>query len=376
MAPATCVENIYQELASEEVLSLSSHYHENSTFPLQSFYNKSNEYKYDHPFYAYNLALKCRRMVMKTTMNDIVSAKGTELFISDSSKDIIDEDDGLENELAIVKEGDLTFQSIEWLSLAERDYQESKQYYSIFQNDSNNSNVNTTLDALLKTDFAIYKTRNLLNVVEERNKLSPSINYAQLSRGGEEVASERIKMADESLSTLRELGEREDVVKYCEDHLDIAKEYYSQENYYMATMTAAEVKALIDFGMTNEKFDTSQGAIIYAQNQFKSANSSLESLRNNNNVDAPIAILHLETAEIRIEEAKNAEPINSVPLADSAIRNSLIAKEQGYAILEYKEAIESIDKTPEETNAQSLPVGISSFFVVLLTYVALRRKGT
>jgi hypothetical protein len=354
VTPVTCLENVYQELASEEILSLSSHYQENSTFPLQSFYDKSNEYKSDHPFYSYNLALKCRRMVMKTTMNNMISTKRT----------------------SNNKNGNLTFQSMEWLSLAERDYQESKQYYSIFQNDSNNSNFNTTLDALVKMDFAIYKTRNLLNVAEERNKLYPNISNTQLSSGGEKVAFERIEMADESVSTLSKLEEREDLVKYCEDHLDIAKKYYSHENYYMATMTAAEIKALTDYGIKNEKFDTSQDAIIYAENQLENANSSLKSLRDNNNIDAPIAMLHLETAQIRTEEAKNADSINSNPLADSAIRNSLIAKEQAYAILEYKEAIENTDKASEKTDAERIPIGTLSFFVVLLTFLTLRRKVT
>lgn len=56
VTPATCQENTYQNLASEEILSLSSHYQENSTIPLQNYYYQSNEYKSEYPFYSYNFS--------------------------------------------------------------------------------------------------------------------------------------------------------------------------------------------------------------------------------------------------------------------------------------------------------------------------------
>ena len=370
--PATSQENVFHELSSEEISDLSQFYQDNSTVPLHKYYSQSNEYKSEYPIYSYNLALKCRRIVLKMNTDNMVSTNGTETVINYMFDQIEKDNNEIQKEIFILKKGNSSFAGMEWLSLAERDFHESEYYLSISQDHYDDSN--TTLDALTKSNFAIYKTRNLLNLAESKNKFSPEINSIQITTEGEKVASKWIQMAYDSLSLLTESGKKRDIITYSEDNLDVAKQYYSEENYYLAAMKAAEVKALAEFEIKDEKFATSEDAILYADNQMEHTSKSLSILHNDQEIDAPIATLHFETAKIRLEESKSKDSTSSIPLADTSIRNSLIAKEQANAVLDLKNAIENAGESSQKSGYEQIPWGISPLAAILVVHLLVRRR--
>lgn len=373
IAPAASEENIFYDLSSKEISELSFYYQNNSTIPLHEFYAQSYEYNTEYPFYSYNLALKCRRLVMKMNMNDMISAHGTKIVIDDTFNKIENENNEIYEELLGLNENNLSFSGMEWFSLAERELEESRHYFSISQEYYDDENFNDTLETLTKSNFAIYKAENLLNVAKLKNNESSKINHIQITEGGEKTASKWIQITDEQISILSESGNRKDILISSENILETAKQHYSEERYYLAIMNAAEAKALADFGIDYKNVEDHEDAIRSAEKQMENINESLSILFSNPEIDAPIIVLHFETAKIRLEESKIKDSTSSIPLADTSIRNALIAKEQANAVLELKNTIEKIDIS-SQSESEQIPLGISPLIGALAILIVLRRK--
>lgn len=374
IVPAASEENVFYDLSSKEISELSFYYQNNSTFPLNEFYAQSYEYNTEYPFYSYNLALKCRRIVMRMDMNDMASAHGTKIVIDDTFDEIERKNNEIVEQLAGLNENNLSFSGMEWLSLAENEFEESRHYFSISQENYDNKNFNDTLKTLTKSNFAIYKAESLLNVAKLKNNESSKINYPQRTEGGEKAVSKWIQDADEQIAILSQSGKRKDIVASSEEALEIAKQQYSDENYYLSVMNAAEAKALADFGIDYEDFVDHENAILRAEKQMEKTNESLSVLFNNHEIDAPIAILHFETAKIRLEESNTKNSTSSIPLADISIRNSLIAKEQANAVLDLKDAIENTVESSQKSEYEQIPLGISPLAVILVIHLLVRRR--
>jgi hypothetical protein len=373
IVPAASEENIFYDLSSKEISELSFYYQNNSTFPLNEFYAQSYEYNTEYPFYSYNLALKCRRIVMKMDMNDMASAHGTKIVIDDTFDEIESKNNEIVEQLAGLNENNLSFSGMEWLSLAENEFEESRHYFSISQENYDNENFNDTLETLTKSNFAVYKAENLLNVAKLKNNESSKINHIQRTEGGEKTASKWIQVADEQIKILSESGNRKDILASSENILETAKQHYSAERYYLATMNAAEAKALADFGINYKSVVDHEEAIRSAEKQMENTNASLSSLFGNPEIDAPIIVLHFESAKIRLEESRIKDSTSSIPLADMSIRNALIAKEQANAIVELKNTIEAID-TSSQSEPEQIPLGLSPLVGALGILIMLRRK--
>lgn len=373
ISPAASDENIFYDLSSKEISELSYYYQNNSTIPLHEFYVQSYEFNKKYPFYSYNLALKCRRLVMKMNMNDMISAHGTKIVIDDTFNEIENENNEIYKELSGLNEINLSFSGMEWFSLAEKELEESKHYFSISQEYYDNENFNDTLETLTKSNFATYKAKNLLNIAKIKDNEFSKINQIQITEGGEKTSSKLIQVADKQISILNETEKRKDILTSSENILETAKQHYSEKRYYLAIMSAAEAKALADFGIDCTNVVDHKDAIRRAENQMENVNESLSILFSNSEIDAPIIVLHFETAKIRLEESKMKDSTSSIPLADISIRNALIAKEQANAVLELKNAIETTDIS-SQSESEQIPLGILSLIGVSAIFIVLRRK--
>lgn len=375
IVPAASEENVFYNLSSKEISELSFYYQNNSTLPLNEFYTQSYEYNTEYPFYTYSLALKCRRIVMKMDMNDMASIHGTKIVIDDTFDEIENKHNEIVEQLAGLNENNLSFSGMEWLSLAENEFEESRHYLSISQENYDNKNFNGTLETLTKSNFAIYKAENLLNIAKLKNNESSKINHIQRTEDGDKTASKWIQVADEQIKIFSDSGNRKDILTSSEKILETAKQHYSAERYYLATMNAAEAKALADFGINYKNVVDHEDAIRSAERQMENTNESLSILFSNPEIDAPILVLHFEMAKIRLEEAKIKDSTSSIPLADTSIRNSLIAKEQANAVVDLKNTIETIDISSQSASEQ-IPLGISPLVGALGILIILRRiKG-
>jgi hypothetical protein len=363
--PAASEQNIFNELSSNEISSLSSFYQNNSNFSLYQLYVQSKEYNPEYPFYSYNLALKCQRAILKNSTDKMVAINGTNTVISYMFDKIKNDNNELQEELINFKTNDLSFSGMEWASLAERDFNESKYYLSVSQEYYNNSDFNNTLDSLSKSNFAIYKTRNLLKVAKSKNNYSPKINNIQIIMEEKKVASEWIQTAIVQTSQLNNSNKRSDILELAQSSLNDSEEYYSDENYYLAIMSAAETKALIEFGL--EEGTSANDTLSKAEKQLMATNESLNEIINDSNIDFPLVELNFETAKMRLNEAKNKDAIDAIPLEDASIRYSLIAKEQAKGVLALKKAIDDSEKSTEKSRLELTFFNFSGFFNSFIT---------
>lgn len=138
-------------------------------------------------------------------------------------------------------------------------------------------------------------------------------------------------------------------------------------------MNAAEAKALADFGIDYKRVVGHKEAIRSAEKQMENTNASLSSLLGNPEIDAPIIVLHFESAKIRLEESRIKDSTSSIPLADISIRNAFIAKEQANAIVEFKNTIETIDSS-SQSEPELIPLGLSPLIGAIAILIMFRGK--
>lgn len=365
--PAASEQNIFHELSSNEISSLSSFYQNNSNFSFYQLYVQSKTCDSEYPFYSYNLALKCQRAILKNSTDKMAAINGTNTVVNYMFNRIKNDNNELQEELINLKTNDLSFSGMEWASLAERDFNESKYYLSVSQEFYNNSNFNNTLDALSKSNFAIYKTRNLLKAAKNRNNSSPQVNNLQITMGGKKVASEWIQAAIVQTSQLNNSNKGSDILELAQSSLNDSKEYYSDGNYYLAIMSAAETKALIEFGLEEET--SADDTLSKAEKQFVDTNESLNAIINDSNIDFPLVELNFEIAKIRLNEAKSKDTIDAIPLEDASIRYALIAKEQANGVLALKKAIDDSEKSTQKSGLEQTFFSFSGFLNSLVTQI-------
>ncbi|MEA1877313.1 MAG: hypothetical protein U9N86_10655 [Bacteroidota bacterium] len=345
ISPTFAEQNVFSELSTNELTELSVYYQNNSNAPAFVIYNQSNECNIEYPFYSYTLSLKCRRAILQKNISDLANVRGADMTIDSLTKTVQEDLNELQDEISITKQSNKSLACLEWISLGERDLNESKNYFIASQKSYRKDDFNATLIYLIKSDFAIYKTKNLLKLTKNKNNISSKVDNLRITNEGEKVASNWIHDATDKISLLMESDKKEDILTMAQDVLNESKRYYSRENYYLALMGAAEAKALAEFGLEREKYTSSTDALTQAERQVKTTNKSLNVIFEYPDIDAPLVELHFEMAKLRLEEAKNTKSISAIPFADTAIREALIAKEQSNAISDFKIAIESSKKT-------------------------------
>ena len=351
-APAASEQNVFHELSSNEISSLSSFYQNNPNFSLYQLYVQSNECNLEYPFYSYNLALKCHRAILKNNTDKMTTINGTNTVINYMFNRTKNDNDELQEELTSLETNSLSYPGMEWASLAERDLNESKYYLSISQKYYNDSNFNDTLDALSKSDFAIYKTKSLLKVAKSRNNSSPQMNNLHITMAEKKVASEWIHAATVQVSQLNNSNEVNDTLKLAQSSLNDSNEYYSNKNYYLAIMSAAETKALVEFSLRDGT--STNNTLSKAEKQFIDTNESLNEIINDPNIDFPLVELNFEMAKIRLNEAKSKDAIDAIPLADASIRYLLIAEEQANGVLALKKTIDDSEKSTQSSDLKQM----------------------
>lgn len=350
--PGASKENVFYELSSNETASLSSFYQNDSNFPFYQLYVQSNKYNSEYPFYSYNLALKCHRAILKNSTDEMTSINGTNTVINYMFNKVKNDNDELQEELINLKTNDLSYSAMEWSSLAERELNESKYYFSNSQKYYNDSKFNDTLDALSKSDFANYKTRNLLKVAKNRNNSSLQVNNLQITTGEKRVASEWIQASMVQIEQLNNSNEVNNNLKLAQTSLNDSKKYYSNGNYYLAIMSAAEAKALVEFYLKDGVY--TNNTLSKAEKQFMDTNKSLNAIIDDPNIDFPLVELNFEMEKIRLNEAKSKDAIDVIPLADSSIRYGLIAKEQAKGVLALKKVIDDSEKSTQNSGLKQM----------------------
>lgn len=263
---------------------------------------------------------------------------------------------------------------MEWISLIDNALKESENYFEASQNSYREENYNATLVYLTKSDFLLYKANNLLKVAKNRNNLSLRRNYSQMTKEGEKVAFSWINTADDKISLVENLKDiREDIIVIARDVLNESKQYYSEGNYYLSLMSAAEAKALAEFVLNYEKYEKYEKALVQAEKYVEGAKDSMKEIYEDTDIDAPIAELHLEMAKLHFEEAKNAKTMSAIPLADIAIQEAQTAEEQVKAVVDLKNAIENPSEMPTKKYKWQYAVPILAM-VVLSLFILWKKR--
>ncbi len=327
-----------------------------------------------YPFYSYTLSLKCRRAILQKNINDLADIKGVDVTISNLTKKVQERLERVQDEISKLQQNKTSFPCMEWISLIDNALKESENYFEASQNSYREENYNVTLVYLTKSDFLLYKANNLLKVAKNRNNLSLRRNYSEMTKEGEKVAFSWINTADDKISLIENLKDiREDIIVIARDVLNESKQYYSEGNYYLSLMSAAEAKALAEFVLNYEKYEKYEKALVRAEKCVEGAKDSMKEIHEDTDIDAPIAELHLEMAELHFEEAKNAKTMSAIPLADIAIQEAQTAEEQVKAVVDLKNAIENPSEMPTKKYKWQYAVPILAL-VVLSLFILWKKR--
>ena len=366
-------QNVFFDLSAKELSELSTFY-ENESNILANIYNQAKECSAKYPFYSYTLSLKCRRAILQKNINDLADIKGVDVTISNLTKKIQERLERVQDEISKLQQNKTSFPCMEWISLIDNALKESENYFEASQNSYREENYNATLVYLTKSDFLLYKANNLLKVAKNRNNLSLRRNYSQMTKEGEKVAFSWINTADDKISLVENLKDiREDIIVIARDVLNESKQYYSEGNYYLSLMSAAEAKALAEFVLNYEKYEKYEKALVQAEKCVEGAKDSMKEIHEDTDIDAPIAELHLEMAELHFEEAKNAKTMSAIPLADIAIQEAQTAEEQVKAVVDLKNAIENPSEMPTKKYKWQYAVPILAL-VVLSLFILWKKR--
>jgi len=366
-------QNVFFDLSAKELSELSTFY-ENESNILANIYNQAKECGAKYPFYSYTLSLKCRRAILQKNINDLADIKGVDVTISNLTKKVQERLERVQDEISKLQQNKTSFPCMEWISLIDNALKESENYFEASQNSYREENYNATLVYLTKSDFLLYKANNLLKVAKNRNNLSLRRNYSQMTKEGEKVAFSWINTADDKISLVENLKDiREDIIVIARDVLNESKQYYSEGNYYLSLMSAAEAKALAEFVLNYEKYEKYEKALVRAEKCVEGAKDSMKEIHEDTDIDAPIAELHLEMAELHFEEAKNAKTMSAIPLADIAIQEAQTAEEQVKAVVDLKNAIENPSEMPTKKYKWQYAVPILAL-VVLSLFILWKKR--
>ena len=367
-------QNVFFDLSAKELSELSTFYENESNILASNIYNQAKECGAKYPFYSYTLSLKCHRAILQKNINDLADIKGVDVTISNLTKKIQERLERVQDEISKLQQNKTSFPCMEWISLIDNALKESENYFEASQNSYREENYNATLVYLTKSDFLLYKANNLLKVAKNRNNLSLRRNYSQMTKEGEKVAFSWINTADDKISLVENLKDiREDIIVIARDVLNESKQYYSEGNYYLSLMSAAEAKALAEFVLNYEKYEKYEKALVQAEKCVEGAKDSMKEIYEDTDIDAPIAELHLEMAELHFEEAKNAKTMSAIPLADIAIQEAQTAEEQVKAVVDLKNAIENPSEMPTKKYKWQYAVPILAL-VVLSLFILWKKR--
>jgi len=367
-------QNVFFDLSAKELSELSTFYENESNILASNIYNQAKECSAKYPFYSYTLSLKCRRAILQKNINDLANIKGVDVTISNLTKKVQERLERVQDEISKLQQNKTSFPCMEWISLIDNALKESENYFEASQNSYREENYNVTLVYLTKSDFLLYKANNLLKVAKNRNNLSLRRNYSLMTKEGEKVAFSWINTADDKISLVENLKDiREDIIVIARDVLNESKQYYSEGNYYLSLMSAAEAKALTEFVLNYEKYEKYEKALVQAEKCVEGAKDSMKEIHEDTDIDAPIAELHLEMAELHFEEAKNAKTMSAIPLADIAIQEAQTAEEQIKAVVDLKNAIENPSEMPTKKYKWQYAVPILAL-VVLSLFILWKKR--
>jgi hypothetical protein len=264
---------------------------------------------------------------------------------------------------------------MEWISLADDELKKTETYFEASQNSYTEGNYNATLVYLTKADYLLYKTDNLLRIAKNRNNLSLRENCSQMADEGERVAFNWMNSASDKIVLAESLKDkREDILVIARDVLNKSQQYCSEGNYYFALMNAAEAKALAEFAIDYEKYENSEEALAQAEKCVEEAKNSMKGTYEDSDIDAPLAELYIELAELHLEEAKNVKTVSAIPFADISIQEALTAEEQLKVVLDLKNAIENPLEMSTEKYKWQYTVSIVAIAVISLFILWFKRR--
>ncbi len=373
--PISAEQNVFFDLSAKELSELSTFYENESNILASNIYNQAKECSAKYPFYSYTLSLKYRRVILQKNINDLADIKGVDVTILNLTKKVQERLKKFQDEISELRQNKMRFSCMEWISLADDELKKSETYIDASQNSYTEGNYNATLIYLTKADYLLYKADNLLKIAKNRNNLSLRENYSQMTKEGEKVAFNWINTADDKISLAENLKDkREDIIVIARDVLNESKQYYSEGNYYLSLMSAAEAKALAEFVLDYEKYEKYERALVQAEKCVKGAKDSMKEIYEDTDIDAPLAELHIEMAKLHFEEAKNAKTMSAIPLADIAIQEALTAEEQVKAVVDLKNVIENPSEMPTKKYKWQYAVPILAMVVLSLFILWFKRR--
>jgi len=140
-----------------------------------------------------------------------------------------------------------TIACTEWFSLAKRNFDYGKLYFSWAKEAHKKGDFNTTFAFLTQSPVYLCKAEDELKVALERN-MEPALAHekSKIEKAMKKLSLNLINEVNNSLKNIANV-ERVDLVNHSKKVLTTAKQYYDNESYYFALMYAAEAKAALKY---------------------------------------------------------------------------------------------------------------------------------
>jgi len=336
---------IYYSLLSLRLSKLSNIYEANASLPGYETYMEVLNGTYSNCFiYSWMLLIECERSIFTWNITTLTNTLGENETANITLNHIKEKLQTIEENLSVELK---TIACTEWLSLAKRNYDYGKLYFSWAKEAHRKGDFNTTFAFLTQTHIYLCKAEDELKVALERNK-EPALAHekSKIENAMEKISLNLINEVNNSLKNIANV-ERVDLVNHSKKVLTTAKWYYDNESYYFALMYAAEAKAALKYAHFPVLANRSE-ALKRAENFVKWAEKNLTKVYFDSNVDAPLAEYNFELAKLYLQDASSEEEdFAAILLADAASQTALIAAEQAKQALRIVVEVESLENVDE-----------------------------
>jgi len=336
---------IYYTLLNFRLSKLSDIYEGNSSLPGYETYMEVLNGTYSNcSIYSWMLLINCERVIFTWNATALVDKLGENETANIMLNRVKEKLQVIEENLSVELK---TIACVEWLSLAKRNYDYGKLYFSWAKESYGKGNFNATFAYLTQSYVYLCKAEDEFKIAFERNK-EPATTHEQnkIERAMKKLSLSLINNVNSSLKNTANI-ERTDLTNYSKRVLSTAKRYYDNESYYFALMYAAEAKATLKYAYLPVLTNCSE-ALKQAEKFVKWAEGNLTKVYFDPNVDAPLAEYNFELAKLYLQDASSEEEdFAAVLLADTASQTALIASEQAKQALRVISEVESLENVGE-----------------------------
>jgi len=337
--------NVYHQLLNFRLSRLSEIYEGNSSLPGYETYMEVLNGTYSNcSIYSWILLIDCERSIFTWNISTLANTLGENETANITLNHVKEKLQAIEENLSVELK---TIACIEWFSLAKRNYNYGKLYFSWAKETYGKGDFNATFAYLTQSYVYLCKAEDELKVALERN-MEPTTTheYSKIENAAEKLSLNLINEVNSSLKNTANI-ERIDLVNHSKKVLSTAKWYYDNESYYFALMYAAEAKAALKYAYFPVLANRIE-ALERAENFVKWAEGNLTKVYFDPNVDAPLAEYNFELAKLYLQDSSSEEEdFAAILLADAASQTALIAAEQAKQALRIVAEVESLENIGE-----------------------------